>query len=141
MDKKTSELLTSIRSKKNYDDFLKEEYNNMYFESIDRFLESMLSVKGITKSEAVKKSGLEKGYAYQIFNGIKENPSRDKLLCLAIAMGLDFEEVKKLMKIAKLPELYVRDPRDSIIIFAIENHFDMIKTNILLHEHNKDLLE
>ena len=140
MEKKTSELLLSMRSKKDYDEFFREESRHMYFETVPEYLLSMLKAKDLTKGDVIKKSGLEKGYAYQIFNGTKENPSRDKLLSLAIAMRMELDEVTKLMKIAKLPELYIRDPRDSIIIYAIERKYSVMETNFLLEERGKEIL-
>lgn len=141
MEKSTGELLEILKSKKNYDDFLKEEIGELLFESLSDYLETLIKNKGLRKSEVIEKSNLDRNYAYQIFNGNKKNPSRDKMLMLAFGMRLNLPETEKLLKMAKLPELYVRDPRDNAIIFCINKGMTLIEANVNLMDHNIPILE
>lgn len=134
MKKTTDELLNILKSKRNYSDFFKENLDELYFETTSEYLKMLLEQKGLKKGEVINRANLDKGYAYQIFNGIKTNPSRDKLLMLAFGMKLNLEETKKLLKISNLPDLYIRNPRDSVIIFCIENKIDLLQTNEKLDE-------
>jgi len=84
---------------------------------------------------------MDKNYAYQIFNGNKTHPSRDKMIALAIGMGLNVLETRKLLKIAGACDLYARNPRDSVIIFGLNNRLSLIDTNELLNDYRLDLLE
>jgi transcriptional regulator with XRE-family HTH domain len=141
MKKSTDELLNILKSKKSYDDFLKQEINELYFESISEYLEMLISQKGLKKADIIKKANLDKNYAYQIFNGNKTNPSRDKLIMLAFGMQLSLDETEKLLKISNVSELYVRSPRDSAIIFCLERKMDLIETNEKLDELSLPILE
>ena len=141
MEKSTSELLESLKSSRNYDEFLSKEVNELNFASLSEYLNILIESKGIKKADIILKSNLDKNYAYQIFNGTKNNPSRDKIIMLAFGIGLNLEETSVLLKNAKHPDLYVRDPRDSIIIFCISNSKSLIETNVLLDEHSLPILE
>lgn len=134
MKKTTEELLNILKSKRSYNDFLKEQIDELYFASISEYLEILLAQKALKKSDVITKANLDKSYAYQIFNGSKANPSRDKLIMLAFGMELNLDETRKLLKISNVSDLYIRNPRDAAIIFCIENKLDLLKTNEKLDE-------
>lgn len=141
MKKSTDELLKSLKSSRDYNDFLSKEIGEISFASLAQYLELLIESKKLKKSDIILKGNLDKNYAYQIFNGTKTNPSRDKVLMIAFGMNLDFNETQVLLKKAKQPELYVRDPRDSIIIFCLEKKMTLIQANENLMDHGLELLE
>lgn len=141
MEKSTNELLGVLKSKKNYSEFFQDEIGELIFKNLDEYLGVLLKEKNLKKSEVIEKSNLDKNYAYQLFNGIKKNPSRDKILMLAFGMKLTLDETRKLLKIAELSDLYVRIPRDSVIIFCIQNGKTLIETNEMLDDYNLKILE
>lgn len=141
MQKTTDELLKVLKSKKTYSEFLNQEFGELYFVSASQYLEMLIKEKNLKKSEVINKSNIDKNYAYQIFNGIKTNPSRNKILMLSFGMGLTIEETQKLLKICSLSELYPRSPRDSIILFGLDKKKSLIETNELLCEFSLEILE
>ena len=141
MEKSTSDLLGVLKSKKNYSEFFQDEIGELIFKSLDEYLGVLLKEKNLKKSEVIEKSNLDKNYAYQLFNGIKKNPSRDKILMLAFGMKLTLDETRKLLKIAGLSDLYVRIPRDSVIIFCLQNGKNLIETNEMLDDYALKILE
>ena len=141
MKKSTGELIEILKSKKSYDRFLEEEIGELLFSSLSEYLEMLISEKHLKKSEIITKSNLDKNYAYQIFNGNKTNPSRNKVLMLAFGMGLTLNETRKLLKIAGLNDLYVRSPRDSLIMYCLINKYTLIKCNEYLNDFGFEILE
>lgn len=141
MEKSTDELLEILKSKKTYDEFFSEEVGELCFSSVSEYLGVLMSEKNLKKSEVIKKSNLDKNYAYQIFNGRKENPSRNKIIMLAFGMGLNLAETRKLLKISGLTDLYIRIPRDSVIIFCLNHGYSLIDTNMYLSDFSFDILE
>lgn len=141
MEKSTEELLGILKSKKTYEEFFEEEVEELCFSSISDYLNLLITEKKLKKSEIISRANLDKNYAYQIFNGIKTNPSRDKILMLAFGMGLSINETRKLLKISQLKDLYVRDPRDSVIIFCLNKNHTLIQTNEFLSDYGLDCLE
>lgn len=141
MEKSTNELLEILKSKKTYEEFFEQEIGELCFSSIAEYLDVLVKEKGVSKSEVIKRANLDKNYAYQIFNGNKTNPSRDKVLMLAVGMCLTLNETRKLLKIAGLSDLYARSPRDSVIIFCINKGMSLIETNEQLNDFGLDILE
>ena len=141
MDKSTNELIEILKSKKTYEGFLDQEIGELYFSSLSEYLEMLINEKGFKKSEIINRSNLDKNYAYQIFNGNKTNPSRNKVLMLAFGMGLSLNETRKLLKIASLSDLYVRSPRDSLIMYCLHNRFSLISCNEYLNDFHFEILE
>ena len=98
--------------------------------------------KGLEKADVWRGSGLTKGYAYEIMSGKStKNFSRDKVIMLCFGLKLTVDEAQQLLKKSGYAPLYARDTRDSIIIFSLENHINIVSTNIKLGEYNLEILE
>lgn len=141
MYKSTEELTNILKSKKSYTDFFQEEVGELEFKTIAEYLDMLLSEKKLQKNEVIARSNLDRNYAYQIFNGRKTNPSRDKMIMLSIGMGLTLEETRKLLKVSSLSDLYIRNPRGSIIMYCLVQKSDLIETNETLSNYGVDILE
>ena len=70
-----------------------------------------------------------------------KNISRDKVIMLCFGLTLTVDEAQQLLKKSGYAPLYVRDTRDSIIIFSLEHHIGIVNTNIKLGEYNLEILE
>ncbi len=138
--KTTDELVNEIKNSKNILDYLAENREEMQLNSLPEALNGWLKCKGLTKAQVVRKSNLNRAYVYQIFLGSKY-PSRDKVIALAFGLGLTAEEAQSLLKEAGYRELYPRDPRDALLLFAIGQEMDIIAANELLYDHNIEVLE
>ena len=78
-------------------------------------------------------------YGYQIFSGLRV-PERNKLLCLAIAMKLNIDQMQTLLKTAGYSPLYVKLPFDSIVLYGICKGLSVIEINEILYEYGLDTL-
>ena len=105
--------------------------------NLKEFLQNLLETKQLNKTEVIKNSGLDKTYAYKIFSGEKKNPSRTKILALALSMQLNEDETNHLLWHACHNALYPRNRWDSIIIFALKEHFSVVDTNLLLIQYGE----
>ena len=141
MKKTTEDLQNIMKTKKSYAEFFEDEIDELEFQSLAEYLTMLLRQKKLNKNDVIARSNLDRSYGYQIFNGTKKKPARDKVLMLAIGMGLTPSETNKLLKICQYPELYVRLPRDAAIYFSIENHKNIMETNATLEESGMDILE
>ena len=141
MKKTTEELMEILKQKKSIHAYFTEEIDELEFASLAEYLELLLNEKGLRKSDVIKRSNMDKNYADQIFNGNKTHPSRDKMIALAIGMGLNVLETRKLLKIAGACDLYARNPRDSIFIYCLHKGAGLMEVNELLSDYNLDILE
>ncbi len=135
--KTTDELLKILQNKENIQDYIDENSDEMLDVNLSEYLEQLLEKYKMSKNEAIKNSGLDQIYGYQIFSGVKANPSRDKLIQLIFGMGLELKDAQRLLRIGRAGELYSRNRRDSIIIFALNKKLDIDKCDDLLFEMNE----
>ena len=138
--KTTDDLVHEISAATSIIDYLEVNRDEMQLNSLPEYLEEWLQKKELTKADVVRRSNLNKAYVYQIFLG-KKHPSRDKIIALAFGLGLDSPETQTLLKQAGYRELYPRDPRDALLLFAIQHKYDIIAANELLYDHNIEVLE
>ena len=132
--KDTAEMENEILQVTNEDDlqnFLDENKKNLPDLTLAEYLEILLKEKNLSKTEIIKKSYMG-NYAYKIFSGERKNNSRAKILSLALAMKLSLKEAQRLLYYAESPKLYAKDTWDDVIIFALNNGYDVERTNKLL---------
>lgn len=137
--KSTEELNHEIKIATNIDDYLKENKVNMLSQRLPEHLTLLLEKKRISRADVVRGSLLDRAYVYQIFSGEKK-PSRDKLIALAFGLCLSDEETQKMLKLSCNRELYARDERDALILFALQQQKTVFETNEILTDHNMTLL-
>jgi hypothetical protein len=116
------------------EDFWRDNELNLREMTLADFLSKLLAQKGLKKAEVIRRSEMDRCYAYHIFGGQKENPSRDRVLALALAMELSPKETQHFLHYAGAGALYVRDHFDSVIWYALEYKLGVTETNLLLDE-------
>ena len=136
----TAELLEALRDAKTIQAFAEQHSSDYTDMNVDQYLSRLLAAKKLKKAEVINTSSLNKIYGYQIFSGIK-NPSRDKLLAIAVAMKLSLEECQQLLRLARVNELYAKNKRDSIIIFGLMKQLDITELNDLLFDMEEFVLQ
>ena len=138
--KSTDDLVNEIAKSENVLDFLAENHEEMQHGGLPQHLEDWLQRKNLSKADVVRRSNLNRAYVYQIFLG-RKYPSRDKVIALAFGMGLTADETQKLLKQAGYRELYPRDPRDALLLYAVGHNMTILEANQLLYDNNIDVLE
>lgn len=134
MKKSTDDLMNCLRQSPSVDDYFEKNDSEMFFGSLSELINFYLRRKGLTKADVVKRSGMNRGYCYEIMSGTTKNSSRDKIILLCFGLNLTVDEAQQLLKKSGYAALYARDSRDSIIIFSLENQISVVKTNLKLYE-------
>ena len=130
--KDTEQLEHELRDAAEIEDYLDENRENMRGFTLAEYLAHLLEEKRLSKADVVRQSGLNTVYGYHIFGGQRKKPSRRKVLSIALAMGLTTKETQRLLRYAGAEQLYVRDPWDSVIWYALEHGKTVMETNALL---------
>ena len=138
--KSTTNLENELKSCDTLESFLKRNLDELSTASLAEQIQTLIASKGLTRSGVVKASNLNEVYAYQIISGARRS-SRDKLLCLCIAMKATLDETRELLVRGGFAPLYVRSQRDSIIIFAISHGETILELNNNMYDHGEPLLE
>ena len=103
--KTTDELLKVLKSSKNIEQFIQENFDDVNDATFPQYLNKYLADCGMTKSAVIDKSNIQKKYCHQIFDGSKK-PSRNKVLALCIAMELPVIDTNRLLKLSDHSTLY-----------------------------------
>ena len=132
--KSTDELSKILKESKTYDDFLEKEKEELIFTSVSEFITIVMKSKKIKPNELIRRSNLDKSYVYQIVKGTRKKPSRDAVIALAFGLQLGSGETDKFLRVAEYDSLYVRRPRDGIIMHCLDHGVSLTDTNIMLSE-------
>ena len=135
LEKNTAQLENELSDAVDMKKFLADNEENFRKFTLAEYLRRLLTEKNLSKAQVIKNSQLDEGYAHHIFGG-RKNPSREKILSLALAMKLTPKETDYLLYYAGHNKLYVRDEWDAVIAFALENNKTVLQTNELLEELN-----
>jgi len=139
MEKNTSEIVKELGLCPDFQTFYTENKDYMVTQRLTDLLNQLLESKGLQKSQVIKKAEISEVYGYQIFSGIRV-PERKKLLCLAVGMGLNIEEVQQLLKCAGYAQMYVKLPFDSIVLYGLCKGLSVVQINGLLYEYGLETL-
>lgn len=107
--------------------------------SLSDYLQQLLEEKGRKRSDVVREAGLNETFGYQVFTGARK-ASRDKVLQLAFALHLSLRETDRLLQAAGVNELYCKNRRDAIIIFAIDKGYSLQKTDEELYRFGENTI-
>lgn len=125
-----------LKKAKSLSDFFAKNKAKMLARDLSNYLNELVAKKKLVIADVVKESGLEKAYVYQIFDGKKKNPSREKMIAIAFGMHLDEDETQRMLKLAGHSELYPRVARDAVILFAIQRGMSIWDTDRTLAEND-----
>ena len=137
--KSTEDLLNEIKQTDEIQKFIDRNNEEFLSKPLHEVIAGIINDKGLKKAEVVARSGLNRIYGYQILSG-KRAPSRDKLIAFCFGLKLGLDETNELLKNSGNSELYAKNKRDSIIIFAINSGKSVFSTNELLFENGFEIL-
>lgn len=98
---------------------------------LTKYLQELCEERDVVPEQVIKKAQIDRTYGHQIFNGTR-NPSRDKLIQLAVGFGLSLDETQMLLKKAGKSVLYSKIKRDAACIYGISHGMNMMELQELL---------
>ena len=135
----TDEMNTELRKTTDLKKFLDENTEHFSSKDFSRLLKEQIRRKGMIKADLAKAAGMSDVYLHQLISG-RRSPSRTRLLCICIGLGLSLEETQQLLFHAGMGQLYAKNRWDAIIIYGIERRMDLFSINDLLFDANEDTM-
>lgn len=144
MEEKTtrtlSKRLEQVRNCVEGDTFIEENLTQQPME-LHEYLNLLIAEHTTTAADAARRSNVSKNYIYNILNGERKNPSRDKILALCVGIGASFAQTNRALELAKYAPLYPKDERDVRIAVAINKGMtDVTNLNLQLEEYGLEPL-
>lgn len=140
MKKSTENLLEELKSFTDFSEFYKENKNSIAIVNLSDYLQMLIDKKQLNKSDIIARSEMSEVYVYQIISGIKTNPKREKVICIAFGMNLSLDETQDLLKKTGYAPLYAKNPFDAVIIYSLLKQLSVVETNNLLFEYGQETL-
>lgn len=137
--KKTDELRNELKESPSIEDFLLHNKEVIVNIGLSRYLQTLMEQKNMALHQVVADSGLQT-YGYQILNGTRKNPSRDKILRIIFALRVTRDEADRILKLANVSVLYEQNLRDCFIIKALEDRLTLEDVEDLLDRHGQATL-
>lgn len=120
-----------------YSRSLEESLKKIHKYSFAGYLQQLINKKGMKNSEVYATANITKQYFSKLING-KVNPSKEKVIALAIGLHLNMDETKDILKVAG----YAFSPysqTDIVVKYFINNEdYNVIKLDILLYDFGLD---
>ena len=141
---KQTSMLDSILENATLDDFEKyiSDHNTDTYTKLSDYLNDYIAEHSLVLSEVIKKSMLSRDYAYSIFNGHRENPTRARVIAICLSCGMNLECVQRALKICNAGVLYSKNNRDAAIMICINRDIRTVeKVNDFLYNHDMEPLK
>ena len=106
-------------------------------DSLGEYLTRKLDEKGLKRTAVVREAQINETHGYQIFKG-QRKASRNKILALCIAMGLDLHDTRLALLYGNVGDLYPKNRRDAIIIFCVERGYSLSRTDESLYGYGEE---
>lgn len=133
----TEELLSELLLADDPQEFI--EKHGIGTRSLSDYLQALLEEKGLRRIDVIRSADLNETFGYQIFMG-QRKPSRNKILQIALAMGLTLQETNRLLQAGEVNTLYCKDRRDAIIVFCVEKRYPLHQVNEELYRFGEDTI-
>ena len=126
--KTTDNLKQELMQTTDLSRFLSENRDNFNHDSVGTLLFRLFEQKDISKAALAKASCMSEVYLHQIFAG-RRTPTRSRLICLCFGLGATLEETQEFLRQCGFAQLYPKDRRDAIIIYALINAMPLPDVN------------
>ncbi len=133
-------LLEELKSFDTFERFYLENKESIAAVSLSDYLNALIAQKGLVKADIVANSEMSEVYAYQILSGIKKHPKREKVLSIAVGMGLSCDETQELLKKTGYAPLYAKNPFDAVVIYGLAKGMNVVEINNLLFDYEQETL-
>lgn len=139
-EKNTTELENVLGSThlKAFETFCSENKESMLEEcrGFSCYVKELLKEKGLSQQLVFLKADIPERYGYKLLSGEKKTKQRDIILRICYAGEFTVEETKRALEKYEMPGLYVKIPRDALLILAFrERPGSVLDVNSLLKEH------
>lgn len=133
----TEELLKELQAAPSPESYA--ETHDFTDRTLSEYLQQLLIEHGLERADVIRRANLNHTFGYQIFMGTRM-ASRDKLLQIAFAMGLNYVETSRLLQCGKVNSLYCKNRRDAIIIFCIDHRSSLQQVNEELYKFGEETI-
>ena len=126
--KNTDQLLKELMDSNDLSRVLSDNSACFRESDLPHGLQALFDQQDMSKSALAKASGISEVYLHQVFAG-RRNPSRDRLLCICVGLGITLDETQRMLTQGGYAQLYPRTRRDAIISYGVVHQLPLGEIN------------
>lgn len=126
--KNTNQLLHELMDTNDLHRVLTENDASFREDGLTDALQRLFEERSMAKTTLAKSSGISEVYLHQVFAG-RRNPSRDRLLCICVGLGITLDETQRMLTQGGYAQLYPRTRRDAIISYGVVHQLPLGEVN------------
>ena len=126
--KNTNQLLQELMDTNDLHRVLTENDASFREDGLTDALQRLFEERSMAKTTLAKSSGISEVYLHQVFAG-RRNPSRDRLLCICVGLGITLDEIQRMLTQGSYAQLYPRTRRDAIISYGVVHQLPLGEVN------------
>ena len=135
----TDSLMKRLFRTKSIASFMQNNERHLEQPDFCAMLKTICGERELVPERVILQAQIDRTYGHQLFSGIRK-PSRDKVIQLAIGIGLNVEETQRLLQAAGKSPLYPRLKRDAAILYCIRHGYSVLDTQDVLDQYSLSLL-
>lgn len=135
----TNTLMKRLFKAADLDTYLEGNESNLHSPDFYTLLKQACEKRDMLPAQVIERSQIERTYGHQLFNGTRR-PSRDKVIQLALGLGLSVDETQRLLRAAGKSQLYPRLKRDAVILYALQKKLPILTVQENLTKYGLTLL-
>lgn len=135
----TNTLMKRLFKAADLDTYLEGNESNLHSPDFYTLLKQACEERNMLPAQVIERSQIERTYGHQLFNGTRR-PSRDKVIQLALGLGLSVDETQRLLRAAGKSPLYPRLKRDAVILYGIQKKLPILAVQESLTKYGLTLL-
>ena len=134
--------LNNLKSEEEIEAFIKSHCKWRDTGVFYKYFGRMVYGKQIDMSRVITDSRINKNYVYNIINGKKLNPGRDKVIALCLGAHMTLEETNHSLEICGHCRLIIESERDvRVAIFIKNKKYDVLEINLMLESKGLEPLD
>lgn len=123
--------------------FLEENKGSMYHgeKAFAYYMKNLLQKKNLMLQEVFLNADIPERYGYKLLSEEKHTKQRDVILRICYAGKLTLEETQHALRVYKMPELFVKIPRDALLMICFnERPGSLLDVNAFLKKNGMETL-
>lgn len=135
----TNTLMRQLFKANDLDAYLQGNADYLQAPDFCTLLKRCCEQREMLPAQVIERSQIERTYGHQLFNGTRR-PSRDKVIQLALGLGLNVNETQQLLRSAGKSQLYPRLKRDAVILYGVQKKLSILAVQESLTKYGLSLL-
>ncbi|MBQ6462801.1 MAG: macro domain-containing protein [Pseudobutyrivibrio sp.] len=117
---------------------LEEALKEIYTESLGKYIQKIINKKGLKNSQVYSAANISKQYFSKLVKDQVKNPSKEKMLSMAIGLRLNLDEAIDFLSVAGYALSPISQTDLIVKYFILKGDYNVIKINYVLFDFGLD---